>query len=138
MFGLNNQVIAALLAAALFVILAAGLYIRHVFNDRAELQLRAARQASVIEGHERTERALRDEAAKKEAAYAENARAKAKLAADLRAARADFQSLVRASPTVRAWADTALPGEYADRLRARTGVPGAGGDPGDAPGGPAH
>jgi hypothetical protein len=129
MFGLRQQIVAGLFLAALLVILGAGLYIRHVFNDRADLQLKAAQQASVIAGHKRTEQALRDAAANSERAYADNARQKAKLAAELRQARSDFVEMLRSSPEVRAWADVGLPGPYLDGLRQRTGATRAGSHP---------
>lgn len=127
MFGLRQQIVAALFAAALFVILGAGLYIRHVFNDRADLQLRTAQQAAVIAGHERTEKALREAAANSERAYADNAQQKARLVAELRQARSEFIEMLRSSPEVRAWADVGLPTRYVDGLRHRTGTARAGG-----------
>ena len=131
MFGLKKEVIAALLALALLILLGAGLYIRHVFNERAELELRVAQQASAIKGHEQVEAELRQADADKEAAYARNARDKAALAAQLRDSRAQFQAMVAISPEVRAWANTGLPGDVAARLRARTRERGAAGHQGD-------
>lgn len=128
MFGLRQEITAALFAAALFVILGACVYIRHVFDDRANLQVKVAQQATTIEGHKRTETALRQAAADSERAYADNARQKAMLAAELRKARSDFIDMVRSSPEVRTWADTDLPAAYAERLRQRTGGARAGSD----------
>lgn len=138
MFGLREEVIAALLLVALLIIGVAGLYVRHVFNDRANLELRVAQQAGDIRKHEKAEADLHRDAVKKERSYAENARQKAAIAADLEDAHADLEELRARSAPFREWSDGDLPADYVDRLRADSDLPRAGRDQADATGGPAR
>ena len=119
MFGLKAEVIAGLLLLALLIIGGAGFYIRHVFNERAELELKVAQQSTAIEGHERTESALKRDAATQEAANVEHARTNRRLNSALAAATSRWETLRRENAEYRSWADTPLPADVRNRrLRA--------------------
>lgn len=120
MFGLKEEVIAGLLAVALLVLAGAAWYVRHLATENTRLHAQTALLEAAVKGHEQAERELRAADVQKEAAYVQNARDRAALAAQLRNSRQQFMALAALSPEVRRWADTALPGDVAARLRART------------------
>lgn len=120
MFGLKEEVIAGLLAVALLVLAGFAWYVRHLADENTSLHQQTALLGAAVKGHEKAERELRQADAQKEAAYVQNARERAALAAQLRDSRQKFQAMVALSPEVRAWAGTGLPADVAARLRART------------------
>lgn len=132
MFGLKEEVIAGVLAVALLVVAAGILYVRHLASENINLHQQAALLDAAVKGHKKVEAELRQANADQEAAYVQNARERAALAAQLRDSRAKFMAMVALSPEVRAWAGTGLPADVAARLRARTRQRAAGSDQADA------
>lgn len=137
MFGLREEILGGMIAVALFILLGAGLYVRHISNVNDELELKTAQQATSIRQHEQNESDLRADAAKKERSYAENTRQKAAIAAELAKSHSDLEDLRQHSPAFRQWGDTDLPDDYVARLRAGTGVSTPGRDQAVAPSGAA-
>jgi len=134
MFGLKEEVIAGLLAVALLVLAGFAWYVRYLATENTHLHQQTALLEATVKGHEETEKELRQADAQKEAAYAQNARDRAALAAQLRDSRQKFMAMVALSPEVRAWADAGLPADVAARLRARTRERAAAGHQGDTAG----
>lgn len=119
MFGLREEVIGGLMLLALLIIGGATLYVRHVLDENTDLEVRVAHATNVIEGHKRTESALKRDAATKEAANVEHARTNRRLNSALAAATSRWETLRRENAEYRSWADTPLPADVRNRrLRA--------------------
>lgn len=117
MFGFKEEVIAGILAVALLVLLAAGIYLRHTIDANADLRLANSRLNSDIETHRQAEARLQRETESKEAAYVAAANAKVAIAAQLDRTRTDFDEIKRRWPKLKAWADTPLPADVDWRVR---------------------
>ena len=137
MFGLKEQVIAGLLALALCVLAGAAWYVRHLATQNTRLHEQTALLKATVKGHEQAEAELREADKQKEAAYAQNARDRAALAAQLRDSRQKYMAMLAFSPEVRAWADVGLPAGIAHRMRARSRERATAGHQGDTAGGAA-
>lgn len=135
MFGLREEIIAAILAVTLLVIAGFCWYLHALQAERDSLMAANTTLQVSNDAYAATQKRMQADAAAKERAYAEANRAKGEIQQKLAAALQSWEDLTHNDPTVHAWADTALPAAARERLHAHGS--GAAVRPGDTTGGAA-